>query len=126
MEEIKKLHNEKLKETQELANNSTVGTFLLKTHEETFQNLDLVAHDMATIPIKRYMMLSAESDGIELILKFGGDKLQQDEEFKLFIKKMNEYLKKIREDVAYEEVEEYKENETRVYDKFRSLGERFS
>ena len=126
MEEIKKLHNEKLKETQELANNSTVGTFLLKTHDETFQNLDLVAHDMATIPIKRYMMLSAESDGIELMLKFGADKLQQDEEFKLFIKKMNEYLKKIREDVAYEEVEEYKENETIVYDKFKSLGERFS
>jgi len=125
MEEIKKLHNEKLKETQELANNSTVGTFLLKTHEETFQNLNLIAHDMATIPIKRYMMLSAESDGIELILKFGDEKLQQDEEFKLFIKKMNEYLKKIREDGAYEEVEEYKENETIVYDKFKSLGERF-
>jgi len=125
MEEIKKLHNEKLKETQELANNSTVGTFLLKTHKETFQNLNLIAHDMATIPIKRYMMLSAESDGIELILKFGDEKLQQDEEFKLFIKKMNEYLKKIREDGAYEEVEEYKENETIVYDKFKSLGERF-
>jgi len=125
MEEIKKLHNEKLKETQELANNSTVGTFLLKTHEETFQNLNLVAHDMATIPIKRYMMLSAESDGIDLMLKFGGDKLQQDEEFKSFIKKMNEYFNKIREDVAYEEVEEYKENETIVYDKFKSLGEQF-
>jgi len=122
MEEIKKLHSEKLKETQELANNSTVGSFLLKTHEETFNNLDLVAHEMAIIPVKRYLMLTAESDGIELLLKFGGEKLHQDEEFKLFIKRMNEYLIKIREDPLYEVVEEYKVNEEMVYNKFKLLG----
>ena len=124
MEEIKKLLKEKTKETEALANNSTVGSFLLKTHDETFNNLDLVAHEMATIPIKRYLMLSAESDGIDLLIKIGGDKLYKDEEFKLFIKKMNEYFNKIRENSKLEEVEEYKYNEQLVYDKFKELLEK--
>jgi hypothetical protein len=124
MEEVKKLLEEKTKETEVIANNSTVGSFLLKTHEETFNNLDLVAHEMATIPIKRYLMLSAESDGIDLLIKIGGDKLYKDEEFKLFIKKMNEYFNKIREHSKLEEVEEYKYNEELVYAKFKELLEK--
>jgi len=121
MEEVKKILAEKTKETEVLANNSTVGFFLLKTHEETFTNLDAIADEMATVPIKRYLMLSAESDGIDLLVKFGGDKLYKDEEFKLFIKKMNEYFNKIRENPKLEEVEEYKYNEQLVYAKFKEL-----
>jgi hypothetical protein len=126
MEEVKKLLEEKTKETSVLANNSTVGTFLLKTHEETFNNLDAIVNEMATVPIKRYLMLSAESDGIDLLLKFGGDKLFKDEEFILFIRKMNEYFNKIRENLKYEEVEEYKYNEHLVYAKFQALLEKIN
>ena len=124
MEEVKKLLEEKTKETEAIANNSTVGSFLLKTHDETFNNLDVMANEMATVPIKRYLMLSAESDGIDLLIKFGGDKLYKDVEFKLFIKKMNEYFNKIRENSKLEEVEEYKYNEQLVYDKFKALLEK--
>lgn len=124
MDEVKKLLEEKTKETEVLANNSTVGFFLLKTHEETFNNLDEMSNEMATVPIKRYLMLSAESDGIDLLVKFGGDKLFKDEEFKLFIKKMNEYFNKIREHSKLEEVEEYKYNEQLVYTKFKELLEK--
>ena len=124
MEEVKKLLEEKTKETEVIANNSTVGSFLLKTHDEIFNNLDAMANEMATIPIKRYLMLSAESDGIELLIKIGGDKLYKDEEFKLFIKKMNEYFNKIRENSKLEEVEEYKYNEQLVYDKFKAILEK--
>ena len=124
MEEVKKLLEEKTKETEVLANNSTVGFFLLKTHEETFNNLDEMASEMATVPIKRYLMLSAESDGIDLLVKFGGEKIFKDEEFKLFIKKMNEYFNKIREHSKLEEVEEYKYNEQLVYAKFKELLEK--
>ena len=124
MEEVKKLLEEKTKETEVIANNSTVGSFLLKTHEETFNNLDLVAHEMATIPIKRYLMLTAERDGIDLLIKFGGDKLYKDKEFKIFIQKMNEYFNKIREDSKLEEVEEYKCNEYLVYNKFEAILEK--
>ena len=124
MEEVKKLLEEKTKETEVIANNSTVGSFLLKTHDEIFNNLDAMANEMATIPIKRYLMLSAESDGIELLIKIGGDKLYKDEEFKLFIKKMNEYFNKIRENTKLEEVEEYKYNEQLVYDKFKAILEK--
>jgi hypothetical protein len=126
MEEVKKLYAEKTKETEALANNSTVGSFLLKTHDETFNNLDLVAHEMATMPIKRYLMLTAERDGIDLLIKIGGDKLYKDEEFKLFIIKMNEYFNKIREDSKLEEVEEYKCNEYLVYNKFKELLEKIN
>jgi len=124
MEEVKKLLEKKTKETEVIANNSTVGSFLLKTHDEIFNNLDAMANEMATIPIKRYLMLSAESDGIELLIKIGGDKLYKDEEFKLFIKKMNEYFNKIRENSKLEEVEEYKYNEQLVYDKFKAILEK--
>jgi len=124
MDEVKKILEEKTKETEVLANNSTVGYFLLKTHEETFNNLDEMSNEMATVPIKRYLMLSAESDGIDLLVKFGGDKLFKDEEFKLFIKKMNEYFNKIREHSKLEEVEEYKYNEQLVYTKFKELLEK--
>ena len=124
MEEVKKLLEEKTKETEVIANNSTVGSFLLKTHDEIFNNLDAMANEMATIPIKRYLMLSAESDGIDLLIKIGGDKLYKDEEFKLFIKKMNEYFNKIRENTKLEEVEEYKYNEQLVYDKFKAILEK--
>ena len=124
MDEVKKILEEKTKETEVLANNSTVGFFLLKTHEETFNNLDEMSNEMATVPIKRYLMLSAESDGIDLLVKFGGDKLFKDEEFKLFIKKMNEYFNKIREHSKLEEVEEYKYNEQLVYTKFKELLEK--
>lgn len=124
MEEVKKLLEEKTKETEVLANNSTVGYFLLKTHEETFNNLDEMASEMATVPIKRYLMLSAESDGIDLLVKFGGEKIFKDEEFKLFIKKMNEYFNKIREHSKLEEVKEYKYNEQLVYTKFKEMLEK--
>jgi hypothetical protein len=124
MEEVKKLLKEKTKETEVIANNSTVGSFLLKTHDEIFNNIDTMANEMATIPIKRYLMLSAESDGIDLLIKIGGDKLYKDEEFKLFIKKMNEYFNKIRENTKLEEVEEYKYNEQLVYDKFKVILEK--
>ena len=124
MEKVKKLLEEKTKETEVIANNSTVGSFLLKTHDEIFNNLDAMANEMATIPIKRYLMLSAESDGIDLLIKIGGDKLYKDEEFKLFIKKMNEYFNKIRDNTKLEEVEEYKYNEQLVYDKFKAILEK--
>jgi len=124
MEEVKKLLEEKTKETEVLANNSTVGFFLLKTHEETFNNLDTMVNEMASVPVKRYLMLSAESDGIDLLVKFGGEKIFKDEEFKLFIKKMNEYFNKIREHSKLEEVEEYKYNEQLVYTKFKELLEK--
>ena len=124
MEEVKKLLEEKTKETEAIANNSTVGSFLLKTHDETFNNLDVMANEMATVPIKRYLMLSAESDGIDLLIKFGGEKIFKDEDFKLFIKKMNEYFNKIREHSKLEEVEEYKYNEQLVYAKFKEMLEK--
>ena len=119
--QLKKIHSEKVKETEDQANELSIGMFLLKTHEETFANLDIISHDMATNIIKRYMMLSAESDGIDLILKVGGDKLYEDTCFKLFITKMNEYINKIREDLEYKTIDEYKNNEELVYAKFKSL-----
>jgi len=125
MEEITKLANEKFKETQETANNSTIGEFLIKTHDETFNNLDIISHEMAIIPIKRYLTLTAESDGIDLILKLGGELLFKDENFKQFIIKMNEYFDKIKSDPEYNTVEEYKYNEELIYDKFTNLLKKF-
>ncbi len=126
MDEIKKLAQEKYKETQKTAENSTIGEFLLKTHEETFSNIDLISHELATVPIKRYVTLTAESDGIDLIIKLGGELLYKDEIFKAFIIKMNEFLDKIRNDKEYVNVEEYKYNEELVYDKFKDLLKKMS
>jgi hypothetical protein len=125
MDEIKKLLIEKLKETEENANNLSIGMFLLKTHEDVFNdNIDIVAHDMAITPIKRYLMLTGESDGLDIVLKLGGDNIYNDSNFKLFVTFMHRYLTKIKNDEKYEEVEEYKYNENLVYDKFKKLFEK--
>jgi hypothetical protein len=121
MEEIKNLVNQKYKETEELSKNSTIGEFLLKTHDETFSNIDLISHEMAIVPLKRYLSLNMESDGIDLILRIGGDKLYTDENFKLFVIKINEYFDKIIQDKEYVSIEENIENETQIYDKFKSI-----
>jgi hypothetical protein len=121
MEEIKNLVNQKYKETEELSKNSTIGEFLLKTHDETFSNIDLISHEMAIVPLKRYLSLNMESDGIDLILKIGGDKLYTDENFKLFVIKINEYFDKIIQDKEYVSIEENIENENQIYDKFKSI-----
>jgi|UniRef100_A0A6C0H0H0 hypothetical protein len=121
MEEIKNLVNQKYKETEELSKNSTIGEFLLKTHDETFSNIDLISHEMAIVPLKRYLSLNMESDGIDLILRIGGDKLYTDENFKLFVIKINEYFDKIIQDKEYVSIEENIENENQIYDKFKSI-----
>jgi uridylate kinase len=124
MDEIKKLHAEKEKETAELLKTLSYASFLLKSHQETFDNVNIIAEDMAVNEIKRYMMLSAESDGIDLILKLGGEELYKQEEFKIFIQKMNEYFNKIKNNVNYKEKEEYSVNENIVYNKFKLLLEK--
>jgi hypothetical protein len=124
MDEIKKILNEKIKETEENASNSTIGVFLLKTHEDVFNNMDVIAADMATNSIKRYLMLMGEYDGIELLLKIGGNEIYNDSSFKIFITQMNLYFDKIRNNEKYDEVEDYKENEKKVYDKFKNLTEK--
>jgi len=124
MDEIKKILNEKIKETEENISNSSIGVFLLKTHEDVINNMEVIAHDMAINSVKRYLMLMGEYDGIELLLKVGGDALYNDENFKSFIKSMNQYFEKIRNDGEYCEVEEYKENENKVYNKFKVLFEK--
>ena len=124
MEEIKKLHATKEKETAELLQNSSYASFLLKAHQEIFDNLDIIANEMATNEVKRYMMLSAESDGIDLLIKLGGEELFKHEDFKTFIKQMNEYFNKIRNNSNYKEKEEYKINEEIVYKKFSSFLEK--
>lgn len=124
MDEIKKILNEKIKETEENASNSTIGVFLLKTHEDVFNNMDVIAADMATNSIKRYLMLMGEYDGIELLLKIGGDAIYNDNNFKLFITQMNLYFDKIKNNEKYDEVEDYKDNENKVYDKFKKLIEK--
>lgn len=121
MEEIKILANEKYNDTKKTAENSTIGEFLLKTHEETFSNLGLISHELATVPVKRYVTLTAESDGIDLILKVGGNLLYKDAKFKDFIVKMNDFFNKIKSDPDYQDVEEYKYNEELVYDKFKDI-----
>jgi hypothetical protein len=121
MEEIKKLHAEKEKETAELLKNTSFANFLLKAHQEIFDNMDVMANDMATNEVKRYMMLSGESDGIDLIIKLVGEELYKQEDFKTFIFKMNEYFNLIRNNANYKEKEEYKSNEELVYNKFSSF-----
>ena len=126
MDEIKKILNEKIKETEENISNSSIGVFLLKTHEDVINNMEVIAHDMAINSVKRYLMLMGEYDGMELLLKVGGEALYKDENFKLFITYMNQYFDKIKNDVEYNEVEEYKENENKVYNKFKVLLEKFN
>jgi hypothetical protein len=126
MDEIKKILNEKIKETEENISNSSIGVFLLKTHEDVINNMEVIAHDMAINYVKRYLMLMGEYDGIELLLKVGGEALYKDENFKLFITYMNQYFDKIKNDVEYNEVEEYKENENKVYNKFKVLFEKLN
>ena len=121
MEEIKKLHAEKEKETAELLKNSSLANFLLKAHQEIFDNMDVLVNDMATNEVKRYMMLSGESDGIDLIIKLVGEELYKQEDFKIFVFKMNEYFNLIRSNENYKEKEEYKSNEELVYNKFSSF-----
>jgi hypothetical protein len=126
MDEIKKILNEKIKETEENISNSSIGVFLLKTHEDVINNMDVIAHDMAINSIKRYLMLMGEYDGMELLLKVGGEPLYKDENFKSFITIMNQYFDKIIKDEQYDAVEEYKENENKVYNKFKVLFEKLN
>ena len=123
MEELKKLHSEKLKETKDQAESSTIGSFLLKNHQETFENMKVVASDMAKISIKRFLMLSAESDGIDLLVKFGGQKIYEDQDFCEFIVKINEYFDMIRSDKEYDTNEQYEYQELIIYEKFKGLLE---
>ena len=126
MDEIKKILNEKIKETEENISNSSIGVFLLKTHEDVINNMEVIAHDMAINSVKRYLMLMGEYDGMELLLKVGGEVLYKDEKFKLFITYMNQYFDMIKNDVEYNEVEDYKENENKVYNKFKFLFEKLN
>jgi hypothetical protein len=88
--------------------------------------MEVIAHDMAINSFKRYLMLRGDYDGMELLLKVGGEALYKDENFKLFITYMNQYFDKIKNDVEYNEVEEYKENENKVYNKFKVLFEKLN
>jgi len=130
MEQIKKLHMEKIKDTEELAknlNSSTIGIFLLKTHEEILNDsndLNILINDMASQPIKRYLMLSGESQGIDLLQKIGGDQLYKNDEFKLFIVKINEYFDKIKEHSSYKNIDEYVQDEVVIYDKFKDINKK--
>jgi hypothetical protein len=128
MDEIKKVHAQIEKENQELIQNenSTIGNFLLKNHEEVFNNIDLYVDNMASNSIKRFMMLNGESDGIDLVLKLGKsvDEIYSDENFKIFITKINEYFDKIQSSSLYEKSEQYEMFEKLIYDKFRLLKEK--
>jgi hypothetical protein len=131
MDEIKKVHAQIEKENQELIQNenSTIGIFLLKNHEEVFNNMDLYVENMSSNSIKRFMMLNGESDGIDLILKIAASKsnmngLYGDKDFKTFIIKINEYFKKIQESPSYEKSEQFEMLEKLIYDKFRLLEEK--
>jgi len=130
MEEIKKLHMEIIKDTEELAknlNSSNIGTFLLKTHEEILNesnDLNILINDMATQPMKRYLMLSGESEGIDLIQKMGGDELFKNDEFKLFIVKINEYFNKIKTSPSYKKVAESAQIEEDIYNKFIEINKK--
>ena len=130
MDEIKKVHLKIEKENEEFVKNngdSTIGNFLLKNHEEIFNNIDLYIENMASNSIKRFMMLNGESDGIDLILKISSSNmngLYSDIDFKTFIIKMNEYFKKIQESSSYEKNEQFEMLEKLIYDKFRLLEEK--
>lgn len=121
MDDIKKLHEEKQKDTKQLLENSTFGSFLYQSHVEVFTNLDQCVTDMATNPIKRYLMLTAEFDGIELIIKLSNSEIYKDNDFKKFIMEINDYFDKIQSHEKYERVEEYNENEEKTYKKFKEI-----
>jgi hypothetical protein len=128
MEEIKKLHMEKIKDTEELAknlNSSTIGSFLLKTHEEILNDsndLNILINDMASQPMKRFLMLSGESEGIDLVQKMCGEELYKNNEFKLFIVKINEYFDKIKISPSFKKVDESTKIEEDIYNKFKEIA----
>jgi len=127
MDEIKKAHSEIEKQNEELIKTSTIGNFLLKNHEEVFNNIDLYANDMASNTFKRFMMLYGESDGIDKILELSKnnvEKLYADKDFKEFITKINEYFLKIQNSSSFEKNEEYEIIEKLIYDKFRLIAEK--
>ena len=127
MDEIKKAHTEIEKQNEELIKTSTIGNFLLKNHEEVFNNIDLYANDMASNTFKRFMMLNGESDGIDKILELSKnnvEKLYADKDFKEFITKINEYFLKIQNSSSFEKNEEYEIIEKLIYDKFRLIAEK--
>ena len=121
MDDIKKLHEQKERETKELLKKSTLGTFLYQAHVEVFTNLDQCVLDMATNPLKRYLMLTAEYDGIELLTKLTRAEIYLESDFKKFINEINDYFDKIQSHEKYEQVEEYKENEEKTYKKFKEI-----
>ena len=127
MDEIKKAHSEIEKQNEELIKTSTIGNFLLKNHEEVFNNIDLYANDMASNIFKRFMMLNGESDGMDKILEFSKnnvEKLYGDKDFKEFITKINEYFLKIQNSSLFEKNEEHEMIEMLIYDKFRLIAEK--
>jgi hypothetical protein len=126
MDEIKKIHSEIEKENDELIKKSTIGIFLLKNHEEIFNNMETYVNEMASNIIRRCMMLHAESDGIDLVFKLGKpvDEIYSDENFKIFLIKINEYFEKIQSSPTYEKSEQYEMFEKLIYDKFRLLKDK--
>ena len=126
MDEIKKAHSEIEKENEKLIQTSTIGNFLLKNHEEVFNNMDLYANDMASNTFKRFMMLNGESDGIDKILQLGSTYLYDDKDFKEFIVKINDYFIKIQNSVVFEKSEQTDLLEKLIYDKFRLLAEKLT
>jgi hypothetical protein len=126
MDEIKKAHSEIEKENETLIQTTTIGNFLLKNHEDVFNNMELYANDMASNTFKRFMMLNGESDGIDTVLKLETSKLYADKNFKEFILKINEYFVKIQNSAVYEKSEQTDLLEKLIYDKFRLLAEKLS
>lgn len=121
MDELKNLFSEKLKENEELMKSTSITQFLLKNHEDVFNNMDEYANEMATVTIKRFLMLTSESDGIKLIIHLCGDNVYNHPEFKMFIEKINQYFDKIRTHPSYEQNVDYIPRETEVYDEFKTL-----
>jgi hypothetical protein len=128
MDEIKKIHSEIEKKNNELLKTSTIGNFLLKNHEEIFNNMESYVNEMASNTIRRCMMLHAESDGIDLVFKLGKqvDEIYNDENFKIFLIKINEYFEKIQSSPLYEKSDQYEMFEKLIYDKFRLLKEKLN
>ena len=62
---------------------------------------------MATVTIKRFLMLTSESDGIKLIIQLCSDNIYKHPEFKMFIEKMNQYFNKIQLHPSYEQNVDY-------------------
>jgi preprotein translocase subunit SecA len=121
MDELKNLFSEKLKENEELMKSTSITQFLLKNHEDVFNHIDEYAEEMATTTIKRFLMLTSESDGIKLIIQLCGDNVYNHPEFKMFIKKINQYFDKIHAHPKYEQNVDYISRENEVYDEFKTL-----